>query len=282
MTSLQRSRTRFKLACPQTGSAPPQYQCALGSLPHFAAGVDPAILIFVSTTARPPVGTMGTITVSAAPDTGQGTDTNTTNNSASTTVRFTGLAALRLTITPTAATVPLGAQTTMTVTIHNDGPQPAEQTSGVVEAGNADKLADRCCPFDITGFTGSSTPPGAGGHPAEFPTPFVDWYVGTLAPGSSISAILTVKARAIGTSRVGLAAHSIVTDPNCPNNDCPGATALIQAIAVRPTPTPTVTPTVGPAPLAATGPPSRALLGLSVLLLITGTTLRAAARRRTH
>jgi len=110
--------------------------------------------------------------------------------------------------------------------------------------------------------------------------------VGTLAPGSSISAILTVKARAVGKGQVLLLdAVSTATDPNCPNNDCIAGSGFIQVVPVqaRPTPTPTPTTSVPPAatvPLANTGPASRPLLALSVLLLITGTTLTLAARRR--
>jgi hypothetical protein len=79
-------------------------------------------------------------------------------------------------------------------------------------------------------------------------------------------------------------AESTATDPRCPNDTCASASALIQAIPVRPAPTrrPTATsaPVAAPVALAATGPASRRLLGLSLLLLITGTTLTLAVRRR--
>jgi hypothetical protein len=270
------------LTCPQIGSAPPQYKCALGSVPIL--GGDPGVQIFVTTTAHPPVGTIGTITVSAAPDPGEGTDTNPANNSASTPVRFTGLAALSFTVTPTATKVLLGAQTTVTLTIHNAGPQPAEQVTAFIGAqGSGDKSGHTgCCAFDITGFTGTTSPPGVARHgPPVFPTSAVEWFVSTLAPGSSITATLTVKARMLGIGQLQLFGGSTATDPNCPNDDCPGATAFLQAIAAQPTPTPRVMPPATvPAPLAATGPASRSLLGLGVLLLVTGTTVTLAARRR--
>jgi hypothetical protein len=276
------------LPCTQIALAPLQLSCALGSLPHFTVG-DPTIGIPVTTTAHPPVGTVGTITVSAAPDAGEGTDTNPSNNSASTTLKFTGLAALSATVTPAATKIPLGGQTTVTVTIHNAGPQPAEQTLAFIEAlgdGSKSGLAT-CCPFDITGFTGNTTPPpgvaGNGGPAPVFPTGGVEWFAGTVAPGSSISAILTVKARAVGKGQVAVSAASTATEPNCPLQDCAAASAFIQVVPVQARPTPTPTMSVPPAatvPLAATGPASRPLLALSVLLLITGTTLMLAARRR--
>jgi hypothetical protein len=145
------------LSCPQIRSTPVQFNCPLGSLPHFTNG-DPTIQIFLATMANPPVGTVGTITLTAAPAAGEGTDTNPANNSASTTVKFTGAAGLSVTVTPAAAKIPLGGQTTVTVTIHNAGPQPAEQTSASIEVlGDGNKSGvDTSGRFDITAFTGNT------------------------------------------------------------------------------------------------------------------------------
>ena len=262
------------LTCAQIGAAPVQVTCPLGALPHFPSG-DAGVQIFVTTTAHPPVGTVGTVTVSAAPDPGQGTDTNPANNTASTSLRFTGLAALSATITPAATQIPVGAHTAVTVTIHNAGPQPAEQTVAFIEAvGNGDKTSKApCCPLDIVGFTSNGGVLQAG-----------EWDVGTIAPGATVTAILTVKAVMAGTGAVALSgAASTATDPACPNETCITASATIQAVPVQttttpPAPTPATT-TAGPV-LAATGAATRPLLALSVLLLLSGATLTAAARRR--
>jgi hypothetical protein len=278
------------LSCPQIASAPAQFNCPLGSLPHFTNG-DPTIQIFLTTTANPPVGTVGAITVTAAPDAGEGTDTNPANNSASTTVKFTGAAALTATVTPTATKIPLGGQTTVTVTIHNAGPQPAEQTSASIEVlGDGNKSGvDTSGRFDITAFTGNTTPPpgvaGNGGPAPVFPTRGLQWFVGTIAPGSSVSAVLTVKALKVGRNQVQLFAGSTASDPRCPDFPCAEVSAVIQAIPIQPAPTASPRPAppsrqAAPAPLPATGPAPRPLLGLGVLLLLTGTALTVAARRR--
>jgi hypothetical protein len=192
------------LACTQIAAAPPQYTCPLGSLAPFTGG-DPTIQIFVTTTAHPATGTVATIAVSAAPGAGEATDTNPANNTASTSLKFTGLATLTATVTPAATKIPLGNQMTVTVTIHNDGPQPAEQTSAFIEAlGDGNKSADTsCCAFDITGFTGNTTPPGVAGTGGAqgFPTSDVGWFVGTIAPRTSITATLTVRAGAPAPAR---------------------------------------------------------------------------------
>jgi hypothetical protein len=120
-----------------------------------------------------------------------------------------------------------------------------------------------------------------------FPTSDLFWFVGTLAPGASITAILTVKVHTAGTSQIQLTPISTAGDPRCPKDTCATATAQIQALPAQPAPTPsppraatTTPPLPVAAPLAATGPTPRPLLALSVLLLVTGTTLTLAARRR--
>jgi hypothetical protein len=272
------------LSCTQVTLVPLQVSCDLGSLMHFT-DADPIIQIFLTTTANPPVGTVGTITVSAAPAAGEGTDTNPANNSVSTTVKFTGLAALSVTVTPTATKIPLGGQTTVTVTIHNAGPQPAEQTSASIEVlGDGNKSGvDTSGRFDITAFTGNTTPPpgvvGNGGPAPVFPTKGLPWYVGTIAPESSVSAVLTVKALKVGKNQIFLFAGSTASDPRCPNSPCAEVSAVIQAIPVQAVPTPRPA-AAAPAPLPATGPASPQLLALGVVFLLIGATLTVAARRR--
>jgi hypothetical protein len=266
------------LSCTQIAPVPLQFSCALGSLPHFTAGADPTIGIVLTTTANPPVGTIGTITVSAAPDAGEGTDTNPANNSVSAPMKFTGVARLSSTLTPAATRVQLGRQTTVTVTIHNSGPQPAEDTVAFIELVNDPPAASGAGHFQATGFTGNTTPPpslaGSGVTATVFPTEQLVWFVGTIAPGASSSATLTVKARTAGSSRMQLLAVSTATDPDCPFGKCERASASIQAIPVQ------LRPAAASPALPATGAASRALLGFGVLFLITGATLTVAARRR--
>ena len=156
------------------------------------------------------------MTVSAAPDAGEGTDTNPANNSASTPVKFTGLAALQPTVTPTATKIHVRGQMAVQASIHNAGPQPAEQTTASIDVGGSgNKLAKSCCAFDITGFTGHTDSRDTGGQPQVFPTSDLVWFVGTLAPGASITAILTVKART-GHQQIELTPISTAGDPRCP------------------------------------------------------------------
>jgi LPXTG-motif cell wall-anchored protein len=255
------------LTCTQITTAPPQYTCPLGSLPH---GIDdPTIQIFVTTTADPPVGTVATMTVSAAPDAGEGTDTNPANNSASTPVKFTGSAALQATITPAATQIHVGGQTTVRLTIHNAGPDPAEQTTAFVDvSGIGDKTGKTpsCCV--ATGFTGH-----VAGNEAVSASG-VTWLVGTLAPGASITAILTVKAEAAGASQIDMTPLSTAGNPRCPNGfgDCAFATARITAVLAQAAPPPPQLPATG----ATTWP----LIWLGLALIAAGATLTYLGRRR--
>jgi hypothetical protein len=222
--------------------------------------------------------------VSAAPDAGEGTDTNPANNSVSAPMKFTGVARLSSTFTPAATRVQLGRQTTVTVTIHNAGPQPAEETVAFIELVNNPLPAIGAGHFQATGFTGNTTPPpslaGSGVTATVFPTEQLVWFVGTIAPGTSISATLTINARTVGSSRVHLIAVSTAADPDCLFGKCERASASIQAIPVQLRPAAAPRPAAAAPALPATGPASPALLGLGVLFLITGATLTVAARRR--
>jgi hypothetical protein len=271
------------LSCTQIAPVPVQLSCALGILPHFT-GADPTIGISLTTTANPPVGTVGTITVSAGPDASQGTDTNPANNSVSAPMKFTGVARLSSTITPAATRVQLARQTTVTVTLHNAGPQPAEETVAFIELVNDPPAATGEGHFQATGFTGNTTPPpslaGSGVTATMFPTEQLVWFVGTIAPGAFISATLTVKARTVGTGRMQVLAGSTAADPDCLFGKCERASASIQAIPVQLRPAAAAPPAAASPALPATGAASPALLGLGVLFLIIGATLTAAARRR--
>jgi len=269
--------------------------CPLGALAH-DSGDDPTLNIDLTTTPGEPVGTVGTITAAVAPDAGQGTDTDRGNDSVSAQLEFTGAARLSYTITPAKKQIPLGGKVDVTLTVHNAGPQPAPSTVGfAVVVGSQ---------FDVVNFTGRTVPPpaalplarlhnlgtvvkpGVTGAVAPGSAPdgggsAVLWFVGDIPAGHSVTATLTLKARQLGTAKVGLLAISGAADPNCPNFDCNPTTVPISVVAV---PAPVAhgggTPISGgtgtlPDTGANTGP---AVLGLG--LLVAGAGLLLLGRRR--
>ena len=284
--------------------------CDLGAIPHYTDNTDPEIDITVIGTAAAVGGTNAVLGLAVAPATGQGVDTNPANNVISTPLHYTGSARLSYTITPTDKKVALGKTTTVTLTVHNAGPQPAGETValGVVIGKN----------FTISHFSGkqedggivissgssssdlhravaaaSASASAAPGDPEEdAPSDGVVWDVGTIPAGKSVSAVLTIKAVKLGTAKVGLIAFSDAGNPACPDFDCALTTASVQAV---PVPVVVTTPpaTTAPAPLstqpvavvtspqlANTGSASRPALGLAVLLLIVGGGLTVVGRRR--
>lgn len=271
------------LDCAAPPGQPQHISCQLGPLSHAVSGADSTIVIDLTTTDSPPVGTTAPITVSAAPDAGQGTDANPADNSVTAHIRFTGSAALSYTVTPATTTVPLGGKTTVKLTVHNSGPQTATGAVGfVMTAGDS---------FEITDFTGNTTPPAgyvggsgsAGGssyvamgksspvagksHPLGWGRTTSDlttahaaaapgavdsgtgdvrpWFLGDIPSGQSASAVLTLKAVKLGTAQAQLLAFSEAGDPNCPDMLCDPTTADIEAVAV----TAPVLPPVQPTPI---------------------------------
>jgi hypothetical protein len=284
------------LTCVQ-GGTPQQIDCSLGALGHSPGG-DPTVLIDLTTAPNEPIGSVVPVTVSVAPDAGQGTDTNQANNSVTAQVQYTGSARLTTTITPAKKKVTLGKSTTVTLTVRNDGPQPAPSTIGFAVV-----VGDQ---FEITDFSGNteppvaaparvtahkaqlldtlpsagSTPPAAGGASG------VLWWVGDIAPGQSVSATLTLRATQLGSSQIALFAVSGAADPNCPNFDCDPTQATLSVVAAVPVAPPASEPVTPPSPasgavggLAATGASTRpAVLGGS--LLVIGCALLLLGRKR--
>jgi hypothetical protein len=268
---VSRDATGNQLSCTPASGNPQLIHCVLGQLPHSG---DPTLDIDLTSTAAAPIGQVGTVTVSANPDAGQGSDQNPTNNSVSARVQFTGLARLSYTVTPAKTSVALGSRTTVTLTIHNSGPQPAPSTLAFTVLIGSN--------FSIAGFTGRTGPPaepvtvgsaGSGGTPSGGGAELL-WFAGDIPVGGSVSAVLTVQAQALGTGKVGIAAFSGASDPNCPNFDCNPATVAIRAV---PAPVP-VPDSTGPI-LAATGQASPATLWLSFGLLLAGFGLLILGRR---
>ncbi|HEX4726522.1 MAG TPA: hypothetical protein VH298_01915 [Jatrophihabitans sp.] len=262
--------TGNQLSCTPAVGNPQLIHCALGQLGHGAGG-DPTLDVDLTSTAAAPIGQIATLSVSAGPDAGQGTDQNPTNNDVSARVQFTGLARLSYTVTPAKTSVVLGGRTTVMLSIHNSGPQPAPSTLAFTVLIGSN--------FSIAGFTGRTGPPaqpvavGSGststGSGAE-----LLWFAGDIPVGGSVSAVLTVQAQALGTGKVGIAAFSGASDPNCPNFDCSPATVAIQAVSA-----PVAVPdSTGPI-LAATGQASPATLWLSFGLLLAGLGMLLLGRR---
>jgi hypothetical protein len=266
---VSRDATGDVLSCAPVAGNPHRISCGLGAMSH-AAGGNPTLDVDLTTTPAAPIGQVATITVSAAPDAGQGTDQNPANNSTSAKLQFTGSARLSYTVTPAKTTVVLGARTAVTLTIHNAGPQRAPSTLAfTVLVGSNFSIAD------FTGRTGPGLPVAVG--PGASPSGGAEllWFAGDIPAGGSVSATLTVQARQLGTGKVGIAAFSGASDPNCPNFDCSPATVAIQAVAAPPV----VVPAGGPI-LSATGQASEATLQLSFGLLLTGCGLLILGRRR--
>ncbi|MDQ2839312.1 MAG: hypothetical protein M3Y89_18205, partial [Actinomycetota bacterium] len=239
---------------------PQLIRCALGALAH-DTGNDSTFDLDLTTTPAQTIGQVASVTISAAPDAGQGTDTNPANDSAVAKIQFTGSAQLSYTITPAKTKVVIGSKTTVTVTVHNAGPQAAPQTVALtVLVGNN---------FSIEGFTGKNVRLGApGGPPAVGPGDGdgLLWLVGNIAPGQSVSATLTIQARKLGSAKISILAFSGAADPNCQDFTCTPTMVSVQAVTA---PVVVAAPASGPA-LPATGSASEPALGLGGGLLLAG------------
>src|SRR6185437_9602259 len=262
--------TGNQLSCTPAAGNPQLIHCALGSLGHGAGG-DPTLDVDLTSTAAAPIGQIASLSVSASPDAGQGADQNPTDNNVSARVQFTGLARLSYTVTPAKTSVPLGGRTTVLLTIHNSGPQPAPSTLAFTVLIGSN--------FSIAGFTGRTGPPaqpvavGSGSTTTDSGAELL-WFAGDIPVGGSVSAVLTVQAETSGTGKVGIAAFSGASDPNCPNFDCSPATVAIRAVSA-----PILVPaSTGPI-LAATGQASPATLWFSFGLLLAGCGLLILGRR---
>lgn len=239
---------------------PQHFQCDIGTLSHVSLGSGETFDVDITTTPSPPVGQTVPITVSAAPNAGEGMDTDPTNDSATAHFQFSGIASLSYTIAPTKTKVAIGAETKVTLTIHNAGPQPANETIAI-----AVLIGEN---FEITDFTGDTIDPGdpgdpgvtsVSGHAAVSPnfsgrfvpaeltsaaepaapgTQLVLWLVGDIPAGQSTSAVMTIKALTLGETSIGLLAASDAGDPACPEQPCDLSTSIVRAIAA-PSPTPT-------------------------------------------
>jgi hypothetical protein len=303
---LIRDSTEEPLPCvPMTNAQ--NFLCNIGNLSHVSLGSGETFDVDITTTPSPPVGQVVPITVSAVPNAGQGTDTDPTNDSATAHFQFSGIASLSYTITPAKTKVVIGAETTVKLTVHNAGPQPANQTVAIAVLIGAS--------FEITGFTGDtvdlSGPGVVGGpgkaiaspnfsgrfiptaltsvaEPAAPGTQLVLWLVGDIPAGGSTTAVMTIKAVGLGQTRVGLLAASNAGNPACSDQSCDLTSFIVRGVAVPPaSPTPT-TPTTSTTPVAVSGGPALANTGtastpslsLGCVLVVLGAALTFLGRRR--
>lgn len=205
-------------------STPGQLECALGSLAHGEiAGVE--ITFTASTSAIP--GTTGNLIVTATPD--EGVDQDPSNNTVTLPIRFTGSAHLTSRATTPTPTVTVGHSTVVTVTVHNNGPQPAHGTIAFVILDEFNDLGH----FQFTRFDGDT-----GGSPIDPGN--IEWIIGTLDPGKTATARLTVRAISVGSGNITIETESTASDASsCKQKIC-GPRLTLTAIAETPTATPFV------------------------------------------
>ena len=266
---------------PCTRKTPAEIECQLGLLTHAQFPVDVS-LGFTATAAAIP-GTTASITVTATPT--EGVDHDLSNNTLTIPIKFTGFAHLVGRATTPNTTITVGHTAVLTVTVHNDGPQPAEGTEAIV---SLDDFALEGH-FLFTSFDGKHL----FGEPIE--DTVAEWSIGTLAPAATVTAHLTVRAVSAGTGRITVHANSSAGDVQCNRKTCDPNALTLTAVAAKPatTPTPTPTPTATPTAttpraaassgdeLAPTGATPEQLAWLGTALIAAGAVLIRQNRPRT-
>ncbi len=300
------------LACePPSGG---QVTCVLGAVPH---GVDALVEVPLLATPAGIPGTQVNFSLNVAAD--AGTDQNPDDNTLDATLRFTGIAVLVYTLTPSASKTTIGDTVSVTTSVRNDGPQPADETVALA-------ITDSAEDFKIVSFSGNTTPPqplalaaresqlngtGFNRQPAAAATATatraittanpagtgVVWFIGTIPAHTTVTATLQLRALAVGKAQLAFLGGSDAGNPACddPTSDaqCRQFTQItLTAVSAAPsstpptttttTPTPTPTPTPSPTlpTLANTGAPVGGLLLTAFLALALGTSLTVAGSRR--
>ena len=236
-------------------STPGQHECALGPLAH-----GQAVSLGIGFTASPSAvpGTTASLIITATPD--QGVDQDPSNNTLTIPIRFTGLAHLTSRATTPTPKVTVGHSTVVTVTVHNSGPQPADVIAFVI----LDEFND-VGHFEFTRFDGDT-----GGDPIS--PGIVEWIIGTLNPGKTATAHLTVRAISAGTGTITVDTESGAGDPSsCKQKIC-GPRLTLTAIAETSTAAPATSPFV-PGPGLTGDTPRNDSLATSVILASTGAAL---------
>jgi uncharacterized protein DUF11 len=195
-------------------STPGQFECALGPLAH-GQGVSTGI----------------TFTASASAVPGQPAHH-----------RDTGLARLTSRATTLTPKLAIGHSTVVTVTVHNNGPQPAHVTIAFVILDDFKDLGH----FQFTRFDGDTS-----GDPLD--SGVIEWIIGTLEPGKTATAHLTVRSISLGSGHITVQTESSGNPPSCQQKFC-GPRLTLTAIAETPTATPAPAATTPTSPPFVPGP----------------------------
>lgn len=233
--------------------------CTLG-----AVGGTQLTNVLLGTAATTPIGTRVVVNATVAPV--PGPDANPADNTASSAFTVIGNADVTQSQSEKQINVPLGGSAPFTITLHNDGPDPAThpKVRFVVQSNDNPKP-------DLNGFTGTDPDKVAQVNGA------FEWTPRTIAPGATVSLTITVTA----TSPAVDSALSFSTSYDGVGEICVNA-ACLSGAPIRtfvPGTAPVTTPASGPI-LANTGSDDGVLTLLAVGLLVAGGGLSVAGRRR--
>lgn len=216
--------TVTEVSCAHGGSA--VVTCPIGAVAH---GADILLLIPVTATATGKPGTYGTFHLSVKPT--NEPDQKASDNALFGRVKFTGIAVLRLSLKASATKVPVGKSVKITVRVHNNGPQAAGETFGILLADTAH--------FRVTKFSTSKKVPGPEYQIIAAPPSIggiVAWNAGTIAAHHTATATLTLKAKSVGTTHVEFFGQSDAGDPGCDSESGPcgeDTTVTLHAIKAK-------------------------------------------------
>jgi hypothetical protein len=245
-------------------------ECDLGRIEH-GQHVSAQVTFGASATAVP--GTRATLKIAATPE--EGVDQDPTNNDATVPIHFTGLAHLTSDLSPPVVRVTVGQSAVVAVTVHNEGPQPADFAEAFLNLDDGTPFGGSVH-FAITAFDGEA---------ADSAPDSLQWLIGTLDPGQTATAHVTVRALSAGTTHMSAdPLSSNGSGPSCNQKRC-GPQITLTAVNAAPivaTPTPTPSPTTAPSGpsnnLANTGAMPWPMAGLGVGMLLLGSALIGAAR----
>jgi hypothetical protein len=261
------------LAC--TFPTPTQISCPIGTI---ARRQFRSVEISLVPTPAAAIGQKTVITVSATPD--EGTDTNPKNNTISGDVFLVGPSHLTTTVTPAAPTVTVGKSVTLSISVHNDGPDTAYFAVASFLLGGFDDPPEKIH-FTMTGLTGRGTIPLDCPPDSPEPCTFAEWLIPTLAAGETVTAHLTVKATSAGTTPLSVNVGNPGSEPqpctiDSHGNKICGDQFPLTAVAA-PTTTPPSPQSSGPQ-LAATGATPWPLTWLGSSMVLLGAALLRLAR----
>jgi hypothetical protein len=309
-----------ELGCVPVVATPGRFSCDIGPL---NSGETTELGVPVTTTGAAVVGQTATMTVSAQPTDPTVLDLNQANNSKTATIQFVLAPHLVPTISSASSKVVIGKTTSLTLSVRNEGDGPADiaialaalenqhfaitsfdgatldpGTVGGSAGGSGSGSGGGISPLALRHAVASSKAAKASSWAARLTSAAtapadpsgLAWDLGTLAPGQSITAHLTVKAVSLGSTRVGLLPLSVPQDPACFSaNAVPTACFAefgLQAVAApvvvaHPAAvTPTAVPVAAGPTLANTGTRTTTPTLLAAALLLLGAGALRLGRRR--